>query len=249
MRLWDPEQTIEPSTALLLIQEQFPELGAEGIRFLGKGWDNTVFVVDDKLIFRFPRRAIALPLLEAEWQLLPKVAPYLPLPIPCPKWKGSPSQAFPWLFVGYQMIPGTSACHANLSEEERSALAEPIARFLAALHGIPLSLLADCHIEGDNLGRLNPAQLIPKIRPLFKELATLGLLKNEALLTALRMIPACFERGSGHWLRSQTIFGDFCFANLNASLRLVFAVARHRLNRLKCFPSIHQSAEDSVFTI
>jgi len=175
---WKPEHAIDAQTALQLIREQFPALEARQIRFLGAGWDNTVFVIDESLIFRFPRREIAFPLLEAEWCFLPKLAPRLPLPIPIPQWLGSPSQAFPWPFIGYRMLSGSSACHANLSEEERRKLAEPIGRFLSALHGLPRELLSGCAIPGDNESRIDPKQLIPKITKNFEELIELGLWKG-----------------------------------------------------------------------
>lgn len=175
-RQWEAEQTITPQTALALIQEQFPELKAETIRFLGSGWDNTVFIIDEKLIFRFPRREIALPLLETEWLFLPRLAPRLPLPIPTPKWKGKSSKSFPWPFIGYPMLAGKTACYVDLPENERAALAEPIARFLAALHATPQSEIAHCHIPHDNLGRVDAAQLVLKIDTTLNELIELGLL-------------------------------------------------------------------------
>lgn len=179
---WEPEQIIEPPMALELINEQFPELSAKHIRLLGAGWDNTAFIIDEELIFRFPRRKIALPLLEAEWCGLPKLANRLPLPIPNPKWRGDPSPRFPWPFIGYRMIPGFTACYANLSEDERSLLAEPIAKFLAVLHSTPTSELASCHIPGDNQSRIDGTLLTEKIKKSFAELSLLGLLGNEKQL-------------------------------------------------------------------
>lgn len=155
---WEPEQIIEPPLALQLVQEQFAELRAEKIRLLGAGWDNTAFVINDDLIFRFPRRKIAIALLEAEWCFLPKLAARLPLPIPHPRWKGNPTAHFPWLFVGYKMLPGFTACHVNLTEEERGNLAEPIARFLAVLHATPLAEISNCHIPRGNLSRIDAIQ-------------------------------------------------------------------------------------------
>lgn len=108
-RPWEADRSIEPATALELIQAQFPELSAQTIRLLGTGWDNTALLVNERLIFRFPRREVALPLLEAEWSVLPKLAPRLPLPIPNPQWKESPTPRFPWPFIGYLAIPGLTA--------------------------------------------------------------------------------------------------------------------------------------------
>lgn len=179
---WTAQQVIEPPLALELIREQFPELCAEKIRFLGVGWDNTAFVINEEIIFRFPRREIALQLLEAEWCALPRVAPHLSQPIPFPKWKGLPTNRFPWPFIGYRMLPGFTACYANLSDEERNALAEPIGEFLKQLHTIPISEMAHCHISRDNRSRVDGNVLIPKIKKNFEELLLLGLLENEKKL-------------------------------------------------------------------
>lgn len=175
---WEPQQTIEPPLALQLVREQFPELSCQDIRILGAGWDNTAFIIDEKFIFRFPRREIALALLEAEWCALPKLALRLPLPIPIPQWKGKPTSSFHWPFIGYRIIPGYTACYANLSEHERSNLAEPIAYFLSTLHAIKKSELADCPISENNLNRIDGSSLLTKIEKNFEELVVLGLLDN-----------------------------------------------------------------------
>ena len=179
-RQWDPEETLEEPLALELIREQFPQLECRSIRLLGAGWDNTAFLVDDEWIFRFPRRKIAVPLLEAEWCALPKLAPRLSLAIPHPKWHGKPGKRFPWPFIGYKMLPGFTACHANLSEREREDLAMPIARFLAELHKTPTEVLAECTISGDNQSRIDAGKLIPKIELNWKELAGIFRGKIEA---------------------------------------------------------------------
>lgn len=179
---WDPEQVIEPLVALQLIKEQFPELSPKHIRLLGVGWDNTAFLIDEEWIFRFPRRAIALPLLEAEWCALPQLAPRLPVPVPIPVWKGSPTSNFPWPFTGYRMIPGITACHANLLEEERASLAEPIAEFLAALHAAPKSDISKCYIPHDNRSRIDGTLLTVRIKENFAKLSGLGLLEREKQL-------------------------------------------------------------------
>lgn len=179
---WEAEQIIEPPIALQLIQEQFPELSPKNIRLLGSGWDNTAFIINEELIFRFPRREIALPFLEAEWLTLPRLAPRLPLPIPIPKWKGTSTPNFPWPFIGYQMLAGFTACYANLPENERAALAEPIAQFLATLHATPKSEISHCQISYEHQTRIDGTILTSKIKMHFKELSLLGLLENKKQL-------------------------------------------------------------------
>ncbi len=182
---WEPQQILEPPLALELIREQFPDLSPLKIRVLGAGWDNTAFMLDEDLIFRFPRREIAVPLLEAEWCILPQLAPRLPLPIPIPKWRGSPTLRFSWPFIGYKMLPGFTACYANLSEEEREALAQPIASFLSQLHAIPRSIISGCQILGDNQGRIDWKQLIPKVMKNIEELSLLNLFEKRHVLESL----------------------------------------------------------------
>lgn len=207
---WEAEQIIEPPMALQLIREQFPELAVKNIRLLGVGWDNTAFIVDEELIFRFPRRKIALPLLEAEWCALPKLATRLPLPIPIPQWKGLPTANFSWPFIGYRMLPGFTACHANLSEDDRIALAEAIAQFLSILHAIPKSDISECHILGNNQSRIDGTLLTEKIKKSFEELSLLGLLENKKELELLVSNLQDFRAP----LNSFVVHGDFYVRHL-----------------------------------
>lgn len=111
------------------------------IRLLEAGWDNTAFVLNEDLIFRFLRRESVAALLETQWCIPPKLAPRLSLPIRILKWPGAPALRFSWLFISYKRLPGFTACDANLLEEERDRLAEPIAHCLADLHSTPVLLL------------------------------------------------------------------------------------------------------------
>lgn len=207
---WQAEQIIDPSLALHLIQEQFPELHAKNIRLLGVGWDNSAFVIDEELIFRFPRREVAIALLEAEWCILPKLATRFSIPIPIPKWKGSPTKSFPWPFIGYRMLKGSTACYANLSDAQREALAEPIAHFLSALHATPSFQIAKCHIPGDDGSRINGSILTQKIKANFKELSLLHLLENKNQLESLLENSQNFRAP----IHSVVVHGDFYIRHL-----------------------------------
>ncbi len=178
IRAWEPELTIDPGTAFTMIAEQFPELYPKKIRLLGMGWDNTAFLIDEDYVFRFPRRQVAVPLIHHEWNILPKIEEHLPLPIPVPKWIGEAARGFPWPFIGYRHLPGITACQADLSEEERMKIAEPLARFLAALHAIPVALAKSCKLPEDVHCKLDRSIILPKIKANLEELVLLGLLKN-----------------------------------------------------------------------
>ena len=53
---WSPEIFVDPELARRLIRDQFHDLPATQLRLLGTGWDNTVYLVDEAWVFRFPRR-------------------------------------------------------------------------------------------------------------------------------------------------------------------------------------------------
>jgi aminoglycoside phosphotransferase (APT) family kinase protein len=136
-REWEPDWVVDRELAELLIDEHWPVLAPASARELGAGWDNTVYLVNDEFVFRFPRRRIAVPLLETELNLLPWLVPHLPIAIPNPCFAGRASARYPCSFLGYRWIPGVAMTGLNLSPTERALMARPLAGFLAALHAVP----------------------------------------------------------------------------------------------------------------
>ena len=118
---WVPERVVGPELARCLIEEQFSDLRPAHVELLGQGFDNTAYRVNGAWVFRFPRRQVAVPLMEREARLLPAIAPRVPLPIPVPDRVGRGNEAFPWPFAGYREIAGQTACRADLTGEERAA--------------------------------------------------------------------------------------------------------------------------------
>ncbi|MEQ8169277.1 MAG: phosphotransferase [Candidatus Eremiobacterota bacterium] len=160
---WHPEFKITSEMAGLLIEEQFPELSPANVQSLGDGWDNSAFLVNNVYVFRFPRRHVAVELLETENLILPNIASYLNIPVPVPLFIGKPSDHFPRPFSGYSFIPGVTACRAGLSMRDRIKLAPQIAMFLKLLHSIPLEYAVTSGAEPDKIGRLDLNKHIPKL--------------------------------------------------------------------------------------
>jgi aminoglycoside phosphotransferase (APT) family kinase protein len=207
---WEPQQTLESQEALDLIKTQFPELCPSTIRLLGAGWDNTAFIIDEKLIFRFPRRDCTVALLESEWNILPRIAPQLPLQIPIPQWKGMPSPSFSWPFIGHTIVPGITACSANLSEEERASFAPSLAHFLSILHAPSMINIAKCPSFETNASHLHWKNILPKILKNFEELSTLHLLeKRKELESIAESLPSVFSP-----LSTAVVHGDFYVRHL-----------------------------------
>ena len=99
----------EPSVGQVAgaIARRYPALRTAHLRLLGRGWDNTAFLTEDDIVFRFPRRAAAAALLDTEAAVLPRLAGRLPVAVPDPQWRGEPgttSRGRSW---------GTAGCRAG----------------------------------------------------------------------------------------------------------------------------------------
>jgi aminoglycoside phosphotransferase (APT) family kinase protein len=182
---WLPDIEMSPELALELVREQFPELGRT-IEPFGSGWDNTAYLVDGDLVFRFPRREFAVPFLAREAGVLPKLAPRLPLLIPIPRWVGVPSPRFPWPFAGYRLIPGRTLDAATPSSAERRAAAPVLAEFLRTLHCIPLDGL---DLPPDGLARTDFVRRGPLMFERLAGLESAGVIADRQPWT--RMFEGC----------------------------------------------------------
>ncbi len=158
-RPFDAEFEIGGDQAQQLIRAQFPELPAMRCTLLGRGWDNMAFLLDDRIVFRFPRKASAADLIETEARVLPQLAAQLPLAVPLPRWRGQPDQSFPWPFLGHEIIPGRSACALHLNRDERRAAAPVLGEFLGRLHQLNVGGLPP-----DTLDRTNFMVRLPLIK-------------------------------------------------------------------------------------
>jgi aminoglycoside phosphotransferase (APT) family kinase protein len=144
---WDAEFAIDEPLVCALLAEQFPELDAGSARLLGAGWDNSVWVVEEQWAFRFPRRKIAIPGVERELEVLPRLAPLVPAPIPEPRFVGSPSARFPWPFFGAPLLAGVEVADAGLVDEERTDLGGALGHTLRVLHAPETLDAVDPHRE------------------------------------------------------------------------------------------------------
>jgi len=166
---WDADLDLRPEAARALIASAFPELAPERVVAFPAGWDNHVFLVDDVWVFRFPRRRIAVQLLEWERDHLPHLATRLPLPVPVPAWRGAPTEAFPRPWFGYRVLAGETACRLDPTDEQRTRLAAPLGAFLRTLHGLdPATLPAP--LPPDFIDRKGVARRAASMSPALRAL-------------------------------------------------------------------------------
>jgi aminoglycoside phosphotransferase (APT) family kinase protein len=173
---WAAEEIVDAELARRLIDGQFPGLEAASIELVGEGWDNTVWLVDEAWIFRFPRRAVAVPAVERQIVALPRLASLLPLPIPTPVYRGLPAEGFPWPFYGAPFIPGREVADVELDDTQRVRLGAQLAAFLRALHSPEAyAALREVPLTVDPMGRGDMAARVPRTRDRLAEVERLGL--------------------------------------------------------------------------
>ena len=172
---WDAEIEVDAERASALIGEQFPELKDAPVRQVAAGWDNVVHLVDERWAFRFPRRAIAIPGVEREIAILPRLAPNLPLPIPVPRFVGAPTADYPWPWFGADYLPGMEIAEAGLPDDRRESLGAAVGSFLRVLHASATARLLAAGLPIDPMRRTDMAFRVVQARYRFAQIEPLGL--------------------------------------------------------------------------
>ena len=169
MRVWSADVVVDEELARRLLG-QFPELEVRSLRRLAEGWDNAVWLVNERWAFRFPQRAIGAPGVERELAVLPLLAGRLPLPVPNPVFAGRAEGDYPWPFFGSELLPGRETCDAGLDDAARLRVALEVAAFLRALHSVELAV----ELPIDANARSDMTKRVPLAREQLAELERLG---------------------------------------------------------------------------
>jgi aminoglycoside phosphotransferase (APT) family kinase protein len=126
---------IHASLVRKLVSEQFSQWADLPITPVElSGWDNTTFHLGEEMLVRLPSAARYAPQVNKEHRWLPRLASFLPLPIPVPLAKGVPSHGYPWQWSIYQWIEGERATIERIADLPAFAMA--LAQFLDALQRI-----------------------------------------------------------------------------------------------------------------
>ncbi len=126
------------------IQAAYPDFVVETAVFNHEGQYNHVLLVNDAIVFRFPRFAGGVDQLALETKILTAVQPHLPLPVPNPIYTQFQNPDAGQAFMGYRLIPGEPLMPAAFAKiRDKTAIASQIAHFLQALHAVPIRDLID----------------------------------------------------------------------------------------------------------
>jgi aminoglycoside phosphotransferase (APT) family kinase protein len=138
MRVTVEDVGLDASRVADIVRDQFPQVPAATVAYLGEGYDSTAFEIDGQWVFRFPKRAAVEAQLLQEWRVLPALARQSPLPLPAFCFQGKPSSLFPRHFGGYVRLSGHPAIALDPEVAPFNVWAPVLAQFLSWLHRVPL---------------------------------------------------------------------------------------------------------------
>lgn len=149
------------------IQKRYPDLRVETASLNQAGQYNDVLIVNEALVFRFPRIPQAVESLWREKVLLGSLVTRLSLAIPHPKYYYLETDAVGEAFLGYQMLSGESLWREIFVQIREAGVLDRIAAqltgFLDELHHVPVDETIPIHLPTRDTRR-EWAELFEQIR-------------------------------------------------------------------------------------
>jgi aminoglycoside 2''-phosphotransferase len=136
------------------IKNEFPEISWKKHRFIDHGWDHHVAVLDERFVFRTPKRFTSDPPGEFsdEIRLLHYLKGRVKINIPYYQYISATGS-----MAGYEMLNGKELekkLFDSLNPFEKAAVAEQYAGFITALHSVPKCVLKKFHIRVEDESKL-----------------------------------------------------------------------------------------------
>ena len=128
-----------------IIHGDFPDLKIETTHLNQNGQFNDILVINEEIIFRFPKTFREADKLVTESAILWSLRGHTTLPIPNPIYRSKVTEPAGSVFMGYPMLPGEplwpKTVQAIKDETLLQHLAEQLATFLRELHATPAEVL------------------------------------------------------------------------------------------------------------
>jgi len=165
---WQQTISIDKRLAIQLIEKQIG-IKVDAISSFGEGWDNVAYLVNNKYVFRFPRRQMGVECMENEINVLPYIKDKVSFPFSYPQFVGAPTASYSAPFAGYQLLPGMPLSEVSAELVEDKKFAQQLALLLKELHSISVPEECKKLIKGDQSWRYNVPQRIEKLEKVIKQ--------------------------------------------------------------------------------
>jgi len=132
---WHNAFPLAPGDVARIVGADIAALAGCAAARLGEGWDFTTFVVDARIVFRFPKRRQCVRPQKREIEMLARLAPRVAasgcLAIPDYRWIVERSREFPLPYAGYPLLHGRPLVDIAAADCDAGAIAESVGRLLA----------------------------------------------------------------------------------------------------------------------
>jgi len=194
------------------LEKIYPNLDVQTAYVNDIGQNNDVLILNENIVFRFPKYKEGIAKLIAETKLLEKIQNYVSLSIPCPSYQHFQPMEPREVFSGYHKINGEpfwNTTFFQLSEEEQSTSAAQLANFLKELHSIPVS-------EISSILKGNTADIYSEIESLYFQLKEnlFSYMKESARQDVSQSFEAYLSDNSHFTFQPCLIHGDFGMTNI-----------------------------------
>ena len=131
-RMHEDEVTVDDDTVRALLGDQFPHWADRRLRRMAdSGTDNAIYRLGVDLGIRLPRIHWAEGQIDKECRWLPELAADLPTGVPVPVGRGHAGHGYPFPWLVYRWLEGTSLDRAVVDDWD--GIAEGVAEFVLAL--------------------------------------------------------------------------------------------------------------------
>ena len=130
------------------IKNDFPQIKWKKYRVLTHGFDHIIIVLDEKIIFRFPKDKEYKAEFENEIQLLHYLKKKVNVGIPEYNYISKDKS-----IAGYDMVRGrelTASQFRRLSASEKDTIIKQLAEFISTLHATPKSIITKYNVRSEN---------------------------------------------------------------------------------------------------
>jgi aminoglycoside phosphotransferase (APT) family kinase protein len=135
-RMHKGEVIVDDGMVRALLEDQFPNWADKPLRRVPDcGTDNAIYRLGDDFGIRLPRIQWAEAQIQKECRWLPKLAADLPIAVPVPLGEGRPGHGYPFPWLVYPWLEGTSLDRVTVDNWD--VIAEGVAEFVLALQEVP----------------------------------------------------------------------------------------------------------------
>ena len=195
------------------VKSVYPQLHIQSYTPNDIGQSNDVFILNDTLVFRFPKYKKGMDQLKRETEILNYISHYISIQIPNPIYSVLDTFEIGKVFAGYEIIKGEPLWKENILAIENKQLlvsiAKSLAQFLLELHSVPKEPIID-------VIKSNTKHPIEEMSNLYEEIKNklFSFIKEDAQIKITQSFRAFLESDLVRELDMTLIHGDYGASNI-----------------------------------